>query len=176
MVHTLGSQLVIQLSSELVVGIDGVVFLVGVNGGRGVVGVDRCAVGVEVVVGDVGFIGRVVHDSLIVVLDGDGGSFGVELREVVGGCDFDLEGLIRFNRGVFFGGDGDFFAFNASTKADGLVFDLGVVRAAVGGAIDGVDAEVDRSRCIAFACDQDLSCIAFPDVGAIDGEDRLSRR
>ena len=66
---------------------------------------DRGVVGVEVVVGDVGFIGRVVHDGLIVILDGDGGSFG-ELREVVSGCDFDLEGLIRFNRRVFFGGDG----------------------------------------------------------------------
>ena len=70
-------------TAELVVGIDGVVFVVGVDGGRCVVGADRGVVGVEVVVGDVGFIGRVIHDGLIVVLNGDGGSFGVELRSSV---------------------------------------------------------------------------------------------
>ena len=49
-----------------------------------VVRADRGVVGVVVVVGDVGFIGRVVHDGLIVILDGDGGSFGVG-RKVVSG-------------------------------------------------------------------------------------------
>ena len=43
-----------------------------------VAGVDRCVVGVVVVVGD-GHISRVVHDSLVVILDGDGGSFCIEL-------------------------------------------------------------------------------------------------
>ena len=89
----------------LVVGIDGVVLVVGVDRGRGVIGSDSGVIGIKVVVGDVSFIGRVVHDGLIVILNGDGGSFGVELRKVVGGCNFDLEGLIRFN-GRVFGGDG----------------------------------------------------------------------
>ena len=41
-------------------------------------------------------------------------------------------------------------AFNASPKANGLVFELGVIGSAFGGAVDGVKGEVNGSRGIAL--------------------------